>query len=131
MRRAFVVAFAIPLLATALSAQQQQNEPFNWSGELAAGGRVRIQNLNGNVMVEPSDGNKVVVTGAKLWRRGDPKTVRIEARRTSRGVSVCSIWSANTPCEEGAPDRQTRTQNNNDVLVHLDRKSTRLNSSHV
>jgi hypothetical protein len=119
MKRALAAAFAVPLFALSLGAQRPQTESFTWSGELPTGGRVRIQNLNGNVMVEAGDGNKVVVTAAKIWRRGDPKSVRIEARQVTGGVIVCAIWSPTAPCDEGASDRGGRSQNNNDILVHF------------
>jgi hypothetical protein len=125
-----MIRTAILLAAIALPAagQQQQSEPFNWSGAVPAGRWIRIRNLNGSITVGPASGNSVEVVATKHWRRGDPSVVRIETKKFGPGdesVLVCALWGERSSCDEHNyqthNDRNNRDDRlrNNDVSVEF------------
>ncbi len=68
------------------------------------------------------------VTATKTWRRGDPKSVRIESKKASDGsILVCALWTEETVCTEDRystnNDRGRRNRdddNHNDVAVDFE-----------
>jgi hypothetical protein len=102
-----VLAFSAATLVAAdlASAQttQRERDAFQWAGHVPSGQWVTVRNLNGDITVEPTSGNRVEVTATKSWRRGDPSQVRIEVSKHGAGnesVLVCAIWTENTICDE-------------------------------
>jgi hypothetical protein len=79
-----------------------QEKAFEWSGELTKGQRVIVRSLHGNIRVEPSTGKTLDIVANKVWRRGRPETVKIEATRINEGrdVLVCARWPGTTTCAE-------------------------------
>ena len=71
-------------------------DAFTWSGVVASGGPVWVRNLNGAIVVEPADGDSVVITAQKSWSHGDPESVRVVTVPSDGGVTVCALWSAVT-----------------------------------
>jgi DUF4097 and DUF4098 domain-containing protein YvlB len=130
---------AATLVASAAGAQDRRNsrddrnngdretkrDAFQWTGELARGQRLYLYNINGNVTVESTRGNKVEISADKSWRKSRPEDVEIEARRTrgDRDVVVCAIWKdRNLECDEdGYRSRNHDGWNNgsNDVQVNF------------
>ena len=121
---AAVLTFA-PLAATAQRGQQQEERnAFTYSGELAAGARITVRNVNGAIRVESTTGRNVEVTATKRWRRSDPKVVTIEASRVNNGrdVLVCAKWSPETTCTEtgyNTPRGRDGGTRNNDTSVEI------------
>lgn len=77
------------LLLMTLAALPQQQD-FSWSGDLRTGQRLAVENIIGDVRVEPSSGRRAeVVAVKKAGRHGDPDDVTITARESSRGVQIC------------------------------------------
>jgi hypothetical protein len=117
---------ALVVAPAALHAQDRQTlRDFTLSERVPAGQWIRVRNLNGDVNVRASTSDKVEVVGTKSWRRGDPKDVRIETKKSSDGsILVCAIWSDNTRCtEEGYSthnDGWRRGDRNNDVAVDFE-----------
>jgi len=74
---ALLAGLALP----AAGQQTQTDNSFKWNGQIAAGNWVNVHNLNGTVTVGAATGSEVQVTATKRWRRGDPATVRIEAKK--------------------------------------------------
>jgi hypothetical protein len=107
-----VLAAAVtPLVARAQddddrSARTERNA-FTWSGQLPAGGWLYLRNLNGPVRVERASGGQVEVTADRTTRRGDPRSVRFEARRAAdgRGMVVCALWHDGSCDESGYRSR--------------------------
>jgi len=62
---------------------------FDWSGEVAAGGRVELHNVNGSVKVVQGSGRTLRVHADKSGRRADE--VRIEIHADDRGVTIDAI----------------------------------------
>ncbi|MDB4898784.1 MAG: hypothetical protein JWN53_592 [Gemmatimonadetes bacterium] len=104
MSQLYKVALGALLLAPAgLVAQerQTQRDAFTLSDRIPDGQWIRVRNLNGDIRVRSASGDKVEVTATRSWRRGDPKDVRIESRKSSDGsILVCAMWTEETRCTE-------------------------------
>lgn len=104
MRHVRQVLFATALLApAAVSAQDRQTDrnAFSLRERIPQGQWIRVRNLNGAVRVRQATGDQVEITATKQWRRGDPKSVRIESRKSSDGsILVCALWTEDTICSE-------------------------------
>ncbi len=114
---AFVASLALPA-----AGQQQTDNSFKWSGPIAAGNWVNVHDLNGSVTVGAASGSEVQVTATKRWRRGDPATVRIEAKKVGESVVICALWGERATCDEhGYNDNGNRGNRNdrNDVSVEI------------
>ncbi|MDQ6634538.1 MAG: hypothetical protein M3Z10_07245, partial [Gemmatimonadota bacterium] len=122
-----IVLTALVAAPAVLHAQdrQTQRDAFTLSERVPAGQWIRVRNMNGDVRVRASTSDKVEVVGTKTWRRGDPKDVQIETKKSSDGsILVCAIWSENTRCTEDGysthNDGWRRGDRNNDVAVDFE-----------
>jgi len=85
-----LIATTLALLAALQGGQQPQD--FHWTGTLATGKTLTIQNINGAITAVPSNSNQVEVTGIKHARRGDPASVQVKVEQGSDGVVICTIY---------------------------------------
>jgi hypothetical protein len=107
-----------------LARAQQTEASFHWTGRIAPGNWIRVQNLNGGIIVGASGGDNVEVTATKHWRRGDPSVVRFETKKYGPGdenVMICALWGERSSCgsrgyDSNDDDRRTR---DNDVSVEF------------
>jgi hypothetical protein len=122
-----IVLTALLVAPAALSAQerQTQRDAFTMSERVPEGQWIRVRNISGDVRVRSSTSDKVEISATKTWRRGDPKDVRIEMRKSSDGsILVCAFWTENATCTEnsyeshGDGDRGWRR--GNDVAVDFE-----------
>ena len=130
MRPVFRVILGAALVAPAvLSAQSRQTErdAFSLREHVPQGQWIRVRNINGEMHVRASNGDKVEISATKTWRRGDPKDVRIESKKSSDGsILVCAIWTDDTVCTEdsysshGDRGRRGSNDNRNDVAVEFE-----------
>lgn len=132
MKHAFRIMAGLTLLGLApLHAQerQTQHDAFTLSDRVPSGEWIRVRNLNGEIRVRASSGDKVEVTATKAWRRGNPKDVRIESRKSSDGsILVCALWTDDAVCTENSysshsDDRRGANHdrdNRNDVAVEFE-----------
>jgi hypothetical protein len=127
MSRLTHLALATLLLAPAAArAQERQTErDFTLSERVPPGQWIRVRNLNGELRVRSASGDRVEVVGTKRWRRGDPKDVRIETKRSSDGsILVCALWTENTTCTENSYESHSdggwRRGRDNDVAVDFE-----------
>jgi hypothetical protein len=130
MRQVYRIFLGAALIApAALSAQerQSQRDAFTLSERVPVGQWIRVRNVNGEMRVRASNGDKVEITATKTWRRGDPKDVRIESRRSSDGsILVCALWTENTVCTEDRYSTHNEDRggwnerNRNDVAVEFE-----------
>jgi len=129
MRRfldATVIALALTALAAPARAQHDDyddgpnhyDSTFSSSHQIAAGGTMRVQNLNGSIDVDASDNGTTTVTAVKKWRRGDPALVRIVVEPGSNGVTVCALWSDEQNCSDHG-SRNYHGNQHNDVSVRF------------
>jgi hypothetical protein len=130
MRRFFlpalVVAAAIVAVAAPASAQRDDDydgprhydSTFSSKHQIASGGTMRVQNLNGSIDVDASDNGTTTVQAVKSWRRGDPADVRIVVEPSSNGVTVCALWSDEKDCSDHG-SRSYHGNRHNDVSVRF------------
>jgi len=121
---AAVAALVLALVPAALGAQSRQSErAFTFNERVPAGQWLRIRNVVGEVNVRPASGDRVEIVATKSWRRGDPRMVRIESRKSADGsILVCAFWTENATCDEdGYRSRgEGRSNRNNDVAVDFE-----------
>jgi DUF4097 and DUF4098 domain-containing protein YvlB len=102
------------------SDRQERSDPkaFSFKEKLAANSWIRVQNLNGDIDVVPTDGNDVEVTAVKRWYRGDPKDVRFEVLRDGDNVTICALWEndrQSTYCDQDSYRNEGNNRNDVDV----------------
>jgi hypothetical protein len=121
---AALAALVLALAPAVLGAQSRQSErAFTLDERVPAGQWLRVRNVIGEVNVRPASGDRVEIVATKSWRRGDPKLVRIESRKSSDGsIIVCAFWNENATCDEsGYRSRgEGRGHRNNDVSVDFE-----------
>ncbi len=84
---------ALVLLIPALSlAAQDIEEEFTWSGTVAKGDAIEIQNLNGAIAAEYASGSQVEVVAIKEGKASDVAEVSIEVVEHTGGVTICAIY---------------------------------------
>ena len=118
--RSLLIA-ALLCVATVASAQAQD---FNWHGRLAAGKRLEVKGVNGDVRAVLASGAEAVVNARKQARRSDPDEVEIKVVESEDGITICAVYP--TPrrareennCEPG--DRWRSSTDNNDVTVDFE-----------
>ncbi|MDQ2766364.1 MAG: DUF4097 family beta strand repeat-containing protein [Gemmatimonadota bacterium] len=129
MRRflpAFVAAAALIAVTTPASAQRDDYDdgPYHYDStfsskhQIASGGTIHVQNLNGSIDVDASDNASTTVGAVKSWRRGDPADVRIVVEPGSNGVTVCALWGDEKDCEDHG-SRNYHGNRHNDVSVRF------------
>lgn len=94
-RAVALASLTLALAATMAGAQADTR----WEKQLAAGSRVRIHNLSGNVTITPSTSGKVEIVGHRT-RDGDVPA-KLVVKETSDGVIACVLWSdVDGQCDE-------------------------------
>src|SRR5256712_10735930 len=119
MRSLLIAAFVTTVAVATLGAQD-----FNWHGRLAAGKRLEVKGVNGDVRAVLASGAEAVVNARKQARRSDPDEVKIEVVESDEGVTICAVYP--TPsrarheniCEPG--DHWSSSTDNNDVTVDFE-----------
>ena len=121
------LTFIALVLAPAVLAAQDRQSDRTWtlSEAVPAGQWIRVRNLNGDLRVRASSGDKVEITATKSWRRGDPKDVRIETKRSPDGsILVCAFWTEDATCSETSYNSHSHNdgwrRRDNDVAVDFD-----------
>lgn len=110
------------LLALPASLAAQAGD-FSWQGRVAAGKRVEIRNVNGDIVASPASGAEVEVTAVKRGRRSDPDEVTIQVIEHDGGVTVCAVYPTprrarrDNSCEPG--DGGHSSTEDNDVTVRF------------
>jgi hypothetical protein len=125
LRRFLLTALVVaPAMLPAQERQSDRSWTFN---EVVPSGQwIRVRNLNGDLRVRPSTGDRVEITATKSWRRGDPKNVRIETRKSGDGsVLVCAFWTEDATCSETSYQSNSRGDGwrggrDNDVSVDFE-----------
>ena len=96
-------------------------QDFNWHGRIAAGKRLEVKGVNGDVRAVAATGAEAIVTATKRARRSDPEDVKIEVVETDGSITICAVYP--TPprarrenvCEPG--DAWHTNTEDNDVKV--------------
>jgi DUF4097 and DUF4098 domain-containing protein YvlB len=85
--------FAAALGAAAPLAAQD----YHFTRTLAAGDRLEISNINGNVDVTPAAGRTAEVTVTKTVKKGDGSMVKAIMEEGGSGMRVCTVYLYNDP----------------------------------
>ncbi len=108
-------------VAGVVSAQAQD---FNWHGRLAAGKRLEVKGVNGDVRAVLASGAEAVVNARKHARRSDPDEVKIEVVESDEGITICAVYPTpprarrENTCQPG--DHWSSSTENNDVTVDFE-----------
>ena len=117
-------ALVLALVPAVLGAQDRQSErAFTLNERVPSGQWLRVRNVSGEVRVRPSTSDRVEIVGTKSWRRGDPKLVRIETKKSPDGsILVCAFWTENATCDENGyrSRNEGRWNRDNDVAVDFE-----------
>ena len=121
------LTFTALVLAPAMLAAQDRQSDRTWtlSEAVPAGQWIRVRSLNGDLRVRASSSDKVEITATKSWRRGDPKDVRIETKRSPDGsILVCAFWTEDATCTEDSYKSNSHNdgwrRRDNDVAVDFE-----------
>ena len=118
--RTLVTATALCLTALAGAAAQD----FNWHGRIAAGKRLEVKGVNGDVRAVLTSGGETVVNARKHARRSDPDDVEIKVVESDDGITICAVYPTpprarkENTCEPG--ESWHSNTENNDVVVDFD-----------
>ncbi len=119
MRRSLITA-----LLSVVAAVSMQAQDFNWHGKLAAGKRLEVKGVNGDVRAVLATGAEAVVNARKHSRRSDPDEVEIKVVESDDGITICAVYPTprrareENSCEPG--DRWHSNTDNNDVTVDFE-----------
>jgi len=114
----------ITALLSVAAAVSMQAQDFNWHGRLAAGKRLEVKGVNGDVRAVLASGSEAVVNARKHSRRSDPDDVKIEVVESEDGITICAVYPTprrareENSCEPG--DRWHSNTDNNDVSVDFE-----------
>ncbi len=114
----------ITALLSVAAAVSMQAQDFNWHGRLAAGKRLEVKGVNGDVRAVLASGGEAVVNARKHSRRSDPDDVKIEVVESEDGITICAVYPTprrareENSCEPG--DRWHSNTDNNDVSVDFE-----------
>src|SRR2546425_11490359 len=86
--RPLLIASALSVGAIATATAQD----FNWHGRLAAGKRLEVKGVNGDVRAVLASGAEAVVSAKKHAHRSDPDEVQIQVVESDEGVTICAVY---------------------------------------
>src|SRR5258708_21318730 len=87
MRSSLITALLSVVAAVSLQAQD-----FNWHGRLAAGKRLEVKGVNGDVRALLASGADAVVTARKHSRRSAPDEVKIEVVESADWMTTFACY---------------------------------------
>src|SRR3989454_10774792 len=122
--RPFTIATAgAALLAAGLPAPAPAQGQFHWQGHLAAGKRLEIKGVNGDIQATAGSGDQAEVTATKHARNSDTASVEIKVVPFAGGVAICAVYPtpprAHQPhAGDAGPGHHSSTEDH-DVVVGL------------
>lgn len=119
MRRhtSFLAALAaLTVLATGAAAQQKSDDSFHWSGVIAAGKTLRIQDVNGSIKATGTSAKEASVSAVRRSKKSDPMSVEIRVQQDGDVTIICAVW----PNQQDADGCNERSHNDNDRGGHND-----------
>src|SRR5207244_4151435 len=67
-------------------------QDFNWHGRIAAGKRLEVKGVSGDIRAVLASGAEAVVNARKHARRSDPDEVEIKVVESNDGVTICAVY---------------------------------------
>jgi DUF4097 and DUF4098 domain-containing protein YvlB len=119
MRTHLLFAAALTAIVAAPAAAQD----YHFTRTLAAGDRLEISNINGNVDVTRAAGRVAEVTVTKTVKRGDGSLVKAIMEEGGSGMRVCTIYLYNNPdrssCDgDNGGNHSSHGRDNAEVEMH-------------
>lgn len=100
-RHLAILALTAAPLAAQQTAPAQTPADFRWEKALAAGSRVSLHNISGDVDVTPSTSGKVEVVGVRRGRGRWAEDMTLEVVEHALGITVCAMdKSRDWTCDE-------------------------------
>lgn len=96
------------------AAQQKTDDSFHWTGAIAAGKTLRLENVNGNIQATGASGREASVSAVRRAKKSDPKSVEIRVEQDGDVTTICAVW----PGQQDADGCNRHSHGNND---HWDR----------
>ena len=92
MHRTTVATLILAAVALSALPVAAQTPDLRWHGRLAAGKRIEVKGVNGDVRAVAATGAEAEVIWAKHGRRSDPEDVKIEVIEHEGGVTICAVY---------------------------------------
>jgi hypothetical protein len=111
MRLTFATILSLVTVAPAAA------QDYHFTKTLAAGDRLEISNINGNVDVTRATGRVAEVTVTKTVKRGDGSMVKAIMEEGGSGMRVCTVYLYNNPDRrtcDGGNDRNNHDSHGRD-----------------
>src|SRR6185312_6307495 len=89
--RAFKIAALLLVGAVSMLAGLSPSG-FRWTGTLTPGESIEVQDANGNIRAEPSDGKDVEVVARRESPSEDVSHVQIRVMRRAEGIVICAVY---------------------------------------
>jgi hypothetical protein len=98
-RLSIAIALAA-LTATSAGAQTRVSpgKPFDWTGQIASGGKLRIIDVHGDIHVTAASGDRVVVHADVRSRGGHDGDLTFDVVPDGSDMLICARWSDGPPC---------------------------------
>jgi Putative adhesin len=97
----FVVAIALSAtVAMPVAAQTKvsSGKPFDWTGQIAAGGQLRILDVHGDIHVTAATGDRIVVHAEVRNRGGHDDDLTFDVVPDGDNMLICARWSDGPAC---------------------------------
>lgn len=126
MRKLIGVLLVAGVVAVPVGAQEATGAagPFDWTGQLAAGHRLRITDVRGDIRVDAASGDRIVVhADVRHGGRGRSEIV-FDLVREGGDVTICARWADGPACTSRGlqdEDDEGRQSASADFTVQLPR----------
>lgn len=98
------------LAAGSAEAQTKTDDSFHWTGVIAAGRTLRIQDVNGNIKATGTSSKEASVSAVRRSKKSDPASVEIRVQQDGDVTVICAVW----PNQRDADGCNERSHNDND-----------------
>ena len=99
-------------------------EPFEWSGRVAAGGTLQVKGISGSIRTELATNGTARVTAVKRGRQSDFDEVDIRMVQKGEDVVICAVygsWNDGDDCDsDGDDDDRGWFRRNRSINVSVD-----------
>jgi hypothetical protein len=107
--------WTVPLLALIAVPGVAAAQDYHFTHDIAAGGQIEIDNINGPIDVMRAPGRTFEVTVTKTVRRGNGALVKSVMESTGHGVRVCTVY-LNNPDDTAGCEHNSRHSDHGDHL---------------
>jgi hypothetical protein len=101
VQRLIVAVVLSGVAATSVVAQTTsapEGKPFDWTGQIPAGGRLRISDVRGDIRVTAATGDRVVVHADVRSRGRHDAAIAFDVVPDGNTVAICARWADGPPC---------------------------------